>query len=116
MLGRSVGLTEDQLSHLGDDPLPAGIYSEAEAVIVRYAQRSTRDIAIDNETYAALAQHFSTEQIIDICLTVGLSNIVNRFHATFLTDLDEITLAAAEAGNQLAGGVCPIPHPPRPST
>ena len=82
---------------------------------MRYAQCSTRDIAIDDETYNALTHHFSTQQIIDICLTVGLSNIVNRFHATFLTDVDETTLAAVEAGNQLAGGVCPIPHPPRRS-
>ncbi len=114
MLGRSVGLTEAQLSHLGDDPLPVDVYSASEAAIVRYAQFSTRDIVIDDDTYNALTQHFSAEQIIDICLTVGLSNMVNRFHATFLTDVDESTLAGVEAGNQLVGGVCPIPHPPRP--
>lgn len=117
MLGRSVGLTEAQLSHLGDDPLPEGIYTASEAALIRYAQRSTRDIAIDAETYNALTEHFNTQQIIDICLTVGLSNIVNRFHATFLTDVDESTLRDVETGNQLiGGGVCPIPHPPRPST
>jgi alkylhydroperoxidase family enzyme len=115
VLGRSVGLTEAQLSHLGDDPLPAEVYSASEAAIVRYAQRSTRDIAIDDATYNALTEHFSAQQIIDICLTVGLSNIVNRFHATFLTDVDESTLRYVEAGDQLVGGgVCPIPRPPRP--
>jgi hypothetical protein len=60
-----------------------------------------------------LASHFSQQQIIDICLTVGLSNMVNRFHATFLTDLDEATTAEAEAGDRLAGS-CPIPRPPPP--
>lgn len=107
-------MSEAQLRHLGDDPLPEGVYDDAEAAIVRYAQRSTREIAIDDETYAALERHFSTEQIIDICLTVGLSNMVNRFHATFHTDLDEETLAAAEAGDATAGA-CPIPRPPAPS-
>lgn len=115
MLGRSVGLTEAQLHHLGDDPLPEGIYSPSEAAIIRYAQRSTRGIVIDDDTYNALAEYFNPQQIIDICLTVGLSNMVNRFHATFLTDVDERTLLDVEAGNQLVGGgVCPIPHPPRP--
>jgi hypothetical protein len=28
-------------------------------------------------------------QIIDICLNVGLSQITNRFNATFLPDVDE---------------------------
>ncbi len=46
---------------------------------------------IDDETYGGLAKYFTNQQIIDICLTVGLSNMVNRFHATFQTDLDSAT-------------------------
>jgi alkylhydroperoxidase family enzyme len=98
------------MRHLNDDPLPEGVYDDAQAAIVRYAQKSTRLEPIDNATYAALAQHFSTEQIMDICLTVGLSNMVNRFHATFLTDVDPETIAEVEAGDRLAGS-CPIPRP-----
>jgi alkylhydroperoxidase family enzyme len=114
MLGRSVGLTEAQLSHLGDDPLPENVYSESEAAIVRYAQRSTEGITIDDATYNDLEAHFTTQQIIDICLTVGVSNMVNRFHATFLTNVDETTLAAVEAGDEAVGNVCPIPRPSKP--
>ncbi len=106
-------MTEAQLAHLGDDPLPDGVYSEAEAAIVRYAQQSTKSISIDDEMYAELERHFSRRQLIDLCFTVGLSNLVNRFHATFLTDLDESTLADAEAGDALAGA-CPLPRPPAP--
>jgi len=105
-----VGLTEDQMRHVADGVLPAGVYDEAEAAIVRYAQKATRLEAIDDATYGALARHFSTEQIMDICLTVGLSNMVNRFHATFLTDVDEETITEVEAGDRLAGS-CPIPRP-----
>ena len=115
MLGRSAGITEEQLSHLGDDPLPSGVFDDADAAIVRYAQRSTRNITIDDETYAALERHYSTQQIMDICLTVGLSNMVNRFHATFQTDLDAETLAAVEAGDA-AAGACAIPRPAVPQT
>ncbi len=114
MLGRSAGITEEQLAHLGDDPLPPGLFDDSEAAIVRYAQLSTRSILIDDETYGALAAHFGAQQIIDICLTVGLSNMVNRFHATFLTDLDESTIAAVEAGDA-AAGACAIPRPPVPN-
>lgn len=92
MLGRSVGITEEQLSHLGDDVLPEGLYSPSEAAIVRYARQSTLHVKIDDATYDELARYFSTKQIIDICLVVGQSNVVNRFHATFRTDVDDSTL------------------------
>lgn len=105
LLGRAAGLTEEKLAHLGDDPLPEGVYSSEEAAIVRYSQRSTRMQPIDAKTYGDLAEHFETQQLIEICFTVGMSNMVNRFHATFLTDLDEWAEPAS----------CPLPYPPAPS-
>ena len=100
------------MRHLTDDPLPEGVYDAMQAAIVRYAQRSTRLESIDDATYGALAVHFSAAQIMDICFTVGLSNMVNRFHATFQTDLDAATIAEADAGDVTAGS-CPIPRPRR---
>ncbi len=107
LLGRAAGISEDKLAHLGDDPLPDGVYTSEEAAIVRYAQRSTRMEPIDDATYGALADHFDTPQLIELCFTVGLSNVVNRFHATFLTDLD------AWAQDAL-GASCPLPFPATP--
>jgi hypothetical protein len=57
--------------------------------------------------YGDLSRHFDTKQIIELCATVGLSNQVNRFHATFLTDLDA-TISGA------LGDSCPLPIPPTP--
>ncbi len=107
LLGRAAGITEEQLAHLGDDPLPEGLYGSAEAAIVRYSQRSTTMAPIDDATYGALQAHFSDREIIEICFTVGLSNVVNRFHATFLTDVDEWV------GDAL-GGSCPLAYPDVP--
>ena len=107
MLGRSVGLSDEKIAHLGDEPLPDGVYEPWEAAIVRYAQASTRLRPITDAIYGDLAQHFDTKQIIELCATVGLSNQVNRFHATFLTDVDAtITDALGES--------CPLPIPPAP--
>ncbi len=101
------------MRHLVDDPLPEGVYDAAEAAIVRYAQKATRLEPIDDATYGALERHFDTQQIIDITLTVGLSNMVNRFHATFRTDVDTSTLAEVERGDAIAGA-CAIRRPPVP--
>ena len=96
MLGRGIGISEEKLRHLGDDPLPGGIYSEAEAAIIRYTQKSTRLLPIDDYTYQALAKYFSVPQIIEICLNVGLAQITNRFNATFLTEVDDYIVDANE--------------------
>ena len=102
------------MRYLSSEPLPEGIYTAEEAAIIRYAQKSTRLEPIDDVTYGALEQHFRKEQIIDICLTVGLSNMINRFHATFQTDVDESTLAEVAAGTP-QGDTCPIALPVKPS-
>ncbi|MDQ1397751.1 MAG: hypothetical protein QOG64_3010 [Acidimicrobiaceae bacterium] len=104
VLGRSAGLDEEQLRHIGDDPVPEGVYGPAEQAIVEYARRSTHMDPITDDLYGRLAEHFTREQIIEICFTVGLSNMINRFHATFLTEVDEAT-------NQVLGGSCPLPLP-----
>jgi alkylhydroperoxidase family enzyme len=111
VLGRSAGVTDDQLAHLTDDPLPPDIFAGDEAALVHFAQVSTRRVIVDDELYAELAAHFNAEQIMEAVFLVGLSALVNRFHATFLTDVDQETLAALAEG----GAACPIPLPPRPS-
>lgn len=108
LLGRAAGLSEEKLAHLGADPLPDGVYDDDEAAIVRYAQKSTRMDVIDDATYGALRRHFDEQQIIEICFTVGLSNLINRFHATFLTDLDAATQTALAPS-------CPLAFPAVPS-
>jgi alkylhydroperoxidase family enzyme len=102
MLGRSIGISEEKLRHLGDDPLPDGVYSEGEAAIVRYAQRSTKMLSIDDTTYQALTKHFSVQQIIEICLNVGLAQMTNRFNATFLSDVDDYILEANKRAGDAA--------------
>jgi alkylhydroperoxidase family enzyme len=94
VLGRSAGIPDDKLAGIGEDPLPDSVYEPDEAAIIRYARASTRLDPITDDIYGALAAHFDTRQLIEICMTVGLSNLINRFHATFLTDLDEAVIEA----------------------
>ncbi|MDQ6773870.1 MAG: hypothetical protein M3024_12925 [Candidatus Dormibacteraeota bacterium] len=114
MLGRGIGISEEKLAHLGDDPLPHGVYSDAEAAIVRYAQRSTKTLNIDDATYQALATQFSVQQMIEICLNVGLAQVTNRFNATFRPDVDDYILDANEQADRTAGA-CPLHYPPMPA-
>jgi alkylhydroperoxidase family enzyme len=108
LLGRAAGITDEQLAHLGDEPLPDALYSSEAAAIIRYSQTSTRMLPIDDELYGALGMHLEPAQIIELCFVVGFSNMVNRFHATFLTEVDDSTSVALRDS-------CPLPVP-RPGT
>jgi alkylhydroperoxidase family enzyme len=97
VLGRNAGLSDAQIRHVGDDTPPDGLYDEASTALLRYVRASGRMERIDDDLFAALQAHFSRHQIMELCFEVGLAGTVNRFHATFLTDLDAETAA------------CPIP-------
>ena len=105
LLGRAAGLSEEQLAHLGDASRPDDIYDDPAWAIVEYAQVSTRNEAITDELYARLRAHFTEKQVIEICFTVGLSNTINRFHATFLTEVDPET-------GEAIGPSCPLQFGP----
>jgi len=111
MLGRSVGLSEEKLGHLGDEEPPEGVYCPAEEAIVRYARKSTLERAIDDEIYGALEEHYAREQVMEIWALVGVANMINRFHATFHTDVDEEVSEAVEEGDRAAGAIAPPKHP-----
>ena len=105
VLGRSAGLNEAKLAHIGDDPLPDdGTYDDVERAIVEYARRSTLLEPITDELFGRLSAHLDQRQLIELCFTVGLSNVINRFHATFLTDVDPET-------DDVLGPACPMPMP-----
>ena len=48
--------------------------------------------------------HFEPAQIIEICLMVGISNVINRFHAAFRTEVDPQTREALAPA-------CPLAYP-----
>jgi alkylhydroperoxidase family enzyme len=104
VLGRSAGLTEEKIAHIGEDDPPEGVYDDAERAIVRYARASSRLDPIDDDLYGLLDAHFDDRQKMEICFTVGLSNLINRFHATFLTAVDPET-------KEVLGAACPLPYP-----
>ncbi|HEV2311405.1 MAG TPA: hypothetical protein VGU73_12860 [Acidimicrobiia bacterium] len=99
-LGRSVGLDEERLGAIADD-VPQPVYSDVEQVVVDYARRLTRMQPIDDALYWELRRHFTLEQVMELCFTIGVSNIINRFHATFHTPLDQRTQDALARGSPL---------------
>jgi alkylhydroperoxidase family enzyme len=102
-----VGLSEDQLAAIAAGDAPRDVYSPVERAVVDYARRLTRSEPIDDELFDQLRQHFSLHELMELCFTVGIASVVNGFHATFHTPLDERTRDAVSTGSPL-----PIPGTP----
>jgi alkylhydroperoxidase family enzyme len=102
MLGRSVGLSAEEMAGMADpDSVPS--FDATDRLVMRYAETSTREIRIPDELYRALAARFPREELFELGLTVALAAMVNRVHATFQTDLDAETRAQVGDAPQ-----CPI--------
>ena len=84
--------------HRRRDPEPAGLageraYGPVDRLVLEYVEEAKLRHRVPDELYERLTHHFSTRQIVDLCFTAGIADLINRFHATFLTDVDEATLA-----------------------
>lgn len=90
MLGLSVGLTQEEMAHL-HAPAECSGFDEIDRLVIRYSEILTRDNRVDDALFAALKEKFSEAQIMELALTVGLSAMVNRVHATVGTDVDSRT-------------------------
>ena len=92
MLGRSIGLKDDEIAAMADAQSSA-LFDATDRLVLRYAEVLTRENRVTDELYAELAARFPQDELVELCFTVGLAALVNRVHATFRTDLDDLTRA-----------------------
>lgn len=92
-LGRSAGINDNEIGAMADAQA-SPLFNETDRLVLEYAEGLTKTNRVSDELYRRLAARFSREELVELCLTVALSNLVNRVHATFRTDLDEATRAS----------------------
>src|SRR5688500_11714961 len=92
MLGRSVGLKDEEMAAMADwDTVP--VFDDTDRMVLRYAEVLTKEIRVKDALYADLEVRFPREELLELCMTVALAALVNRVHATFHTDVDDSTRA-----------------------
>ena len=74
---RKAGITEEEIRALetGED----GSFPPAEKAAISYARELTRTAHAET-TRDELRAHYTDEQIVEITLVIGLSNLTNRFN------------------------------------
>lgn len=107
-LGSSAGLSDEELSWLGDWQA-APVFDATDRLVLRYADCLTQEVRVTDDLWEALAARFSQKEIFELCFSVAVANLVNRVHATFHTDVDERTEARV-ARLVLPDGIVPEPR------
>jgi alkylhydroperoxidase family enzyme len=92
MLGRSVGLKDEEMAAMAEWAT-VSVFDDTDLLVLRYAEVLTRENRVSDALYAELAARFPREELLELCMAVGLAALVNRVHATFHTDVDDSTRA-----------------------
>jgi len=74
---RKAGITEEELRAIQTEQDQE--FADAERAAIRYARELTQD-ADAADTRAALLEHFSDEQVVEITLVAAMANFTNRFN------------------------------------
>ena len=86
-IGRDFGVSDDDIRAIAADTAgkPSALDGLTKAVL-RAAREMTRDLAISEETFAALRPGLDHERLTDLVLVIAFYNAVVRFLATMQID------------------------------
>jgi AhpD family alkylhydroperoxidase len=97
--GRTAGVTEEQLRDF-HDYRTSEAFSEVERLVLEYADELTSEpVAISDELFARLREHFDEPQIVELTSAIAIEN----FRARFNNALDVPPSGFSE------GKFCPVP-------
>jgi len=89
-LGKKIGLTEEQIAAArGDDYMQSPHLDARQKAAVRWAEVVTQMTARDDEAaFAAMKQHFSEKEIVELTVFCGMWNYSNRLCEALHIDLE----------------------------
>lgn len=74
-IGLAAGLTDEEIARVAAGPDAEG-WSATDAALLRAADELHRDSRIGDETWAALAERWDEQQLIEVCMVVGQYHLV----------------------------------------
>jgi 4-carboxymuconolactone decarboxylase len=87
-IGKSVGLSDEDIRRISEGPLAAGL-SEHDRQLIQAADELREDACLADATWNGLAKTYNTQQMMDLVFTVGQYNLVSMALNSFGVRLDE---------------------------
>jgi alkylhydroperoxidase family enzyme len=75
VIGRAAGLTDDEVQRIGQGP--AAGWDARDRALLQAADELHADTCISDATWAALAAHHDTQQLLDLVFTIGQYTLVS---------------------------------------
>jgi alkylhydroperoxidase family enzyme len=76
VIGRQCGLDDDEIRRIAEGPEAEG-WSPLERAILRATDELHGDAFVSDDTWAALAEHYDTQQLMDLVFAVGQYQLVS---------------------------------------
>ena len=87
-ISRDIGMSDDEIRLCKTGPETPGI-SELDRLLLQAADDLHNDAHVSDAVWAGLAEHYNTQQLMDIVFTVGQYNLVSMVLNSFGVQLDE---------------------------
>jgi len=86
-IGKASGLTDDEIARIAEGPDARG-WSDLDRALLRAADELHDDQFVSDETWAALAAHYDTQQLMDLVFAIGQYTLVSMALNTFGVQLE----------------------------
>jgi AhpD family alkylhydroperoxidase len=81
------GVTQAQLDAMRAGRIPEGL-EDADLAVLDYTEAMTRNIRVDDATFARVRRHFDDQETVELTATIGGYNLVSRFLEAMRIDHD----------------------------
>jgi alkylhydroperoxidase family enzyme len=88
VIARASGITDDEIQRVAEGPDAPG-WDPFDAALLRAADELHDDSMITDATYAALADRYDTQQLLDLVFAVGQYHLVSMALNTFRVERDD---------------------------
>ena len=96
----AVGATEEEVGAIERGELEAGCLGPADRAALLFATEVVRDVRASDEALAALREHLSPREVVELLLVIGQYMLVARVAETAGIEIDEGGPAVARAANR----------------
>jgi hypothetical protein len=100
-----LGVSTEQVDAIAADDVDGPIFSERHRALMAFTRKVVKEVRVDDESFAAVARHFSDRHIIEILFTIGNYMLLCRISEVCLIPPEPPETGVASLTNALAANV-----------